>query len=384
ITGEQLWRQVCPATRLEEFHATGSPAACTIASDGQHLYVFFGSYGLLCYDLDGGLKWDKQLGPFQDEFEAASSPVLADGKIILNEDHDVDSFLIAVDAATGKTVWKTDRPGFTRSYSTPVIWEVDGRKQVVVAGALTLMGYDLETGSIVWQVRGLSRMVESTPVIAGGHLIVATWSPGGDESERIAMEPFPEALAAYDSDGDDEIGKDELPPGDVLTRFFRIDLNQNGGLDADEWRKHADIFAAAQNVAIAIRPGGRGDITDTHVAWIHRRGLPTVPSPLAYEGVLYMIKDGGIITALGAATGELLKQGRSGVASNYFASPVAADGKVYLASQTGVVTVLKAGPDWERVSEHDFGEKIMATPVVNDGRIILRTEAALYCFERAD
>ncbi|MBX3440009.1 MAG: PQQ-binding-like beta-propeller repeat protein, partial [Planctomycetaceae bacterium] len=318
-TGEPLWRQVCPATQIEPFHQTGSPAACTVASDGQFLYVFFGSYGLLCYDLDGRLQWEKPLGPFQDEFEAASSPVLADGKIILNEDHDVNSFVMALDAATGNVLWRTDRPGFTRSYSTPVIWEVDGRKQVVVAGALSVMAYDLETGSIVWQVRGLSRMVETTPVIADGRLIVATWSPGGDQTERIAMEPFPEALAAYDKDGDGEIGKDELPEGDVRTRFFRIDLNQNGALDAAEWAKQAAIFDMAQNVAIAIRPGGAGDITDTHVDWIHRRGLPTVSSPLAYEGVLYMVKDGGIVTALDTATGELFKQGRSGVSSNYFA-----------------------------------------------------------------
>ncbi len=381
-SGEQLWRQVCPAKSIESFHGTGSPAAATVASNGEAVFAFFGSYGLLCYDLDGQLLWDKPLGPFQDEFGAASSPVFADGKVILNEDHDVDSFLIAIDAATGKTVWKTERPGFTRSYSTPAVWEVEGRKQVVVAGALALMAYDLDTGSIVWQVRGLSRLVDGTPVIADGHVFIASWSTGGDESSRISMEPFADALQTYDKNGDDRIAKEELTTGPVLARFFRIDLNQDGALDKKEWQSHARVFEQAQNAALAVRAGGRGDITDTHVAWTYRRGLPVVPSPLVYDGVMYLVKDGGMITALDAATGDLLYQGRSGVSSSYYASPIAADGKVYLASRSGVVTVLNAGREWQRLSSHDLGERITATPVVCDGGLYVRTEAALYRFER--
>lgn len=380
-TGEQLWRKVCPTKEIESYHPSGSPAAATVASDGKRLYAFFGSYGLLCYDLEGELQWEKQMGPFQDEFGAASSPILVDGKIILNEDHDINSFLTAIDAATGDTLWKTDRPGFTRSYSTPVIWEVDGEKQIVVAGALVLSGYNLETGSLLWQMRGLSRIVDNTPVIADGNLFVATWSPGGDESERISMEPFEEALATYDKNGDGLIDKDELEEGPVLQRFYRIDLNQNLKLDADEWQKYADVFEQAQNVAVAIRPGGRGDITDTHVLWTHRKGLPTVPSPLVHDGILYMVKDGGILTALDATTGEVIKQIRTGESSPYYASPVLADGKLYLASRSGVLTVFKAGSDLERLSSHDFDSKITATPVVQNNRIYIRTEEALYCYE---
>ncbi|MFM7070849.1 MAG: PQQ-binding-like beta-propeller repeat protein, partial [Planctomycetota bacterium] len=91
-TGRQKWRQVAPATRLEAFHPTGSPAAATVASDGQRVYSFFGSYGLLCYDTAGKLLWSKPIGPFQDEFGSASSPVLAGDRLLLNEDHDVNSF----------------------------------------------------------------------------------------------------------------------------------------------------------------------------------------------------------------------------------------------------------------------------------------------------
>lgn len=381
--GRPLWKKPVPTTDIEPFHPVGSPASSTPACDGRQLYAFFGSYGLLCYDLEGNLLWSKRMGPFQDEFGASSSPVLADGKVFLNEDHDVGSFLIAIDQETGDTVWKVEREGFTRSYSTPVIWQADGTTQIIVAGALQLTAYDAADGTKLWWVNGLSRIVDTTPVQSNGLLYVATWTPGGDESERIAMEPFPKALEQYDADGDGKIGKAELFEGPVLERFFRIDLDQDGKLDEEEWKKHSRVFELARNAALAIEPGGRGDVTETHVKWTYDRGLPTVPSPIVYDGVLYMVKDSGIITSVDAQTGELLKQGRAAGRGNYYASLVAGDGKVYLVAERGELTVLKAGREWEVLTSHDFGERIMATPVLADGRIYIRTENALYCFGKS-
>ena len=136
---------------------------------------------------------------------------------------------------------------------------------MIVAGSLQLTAYDLATGAKVWWVNGLSRIVDSTPVLADGNVYIATWTPGGDQTERISMAPFPQALKQYDKNGDRKIGKGELPAGAVLTRFFRIDLDQDGKLDADEWAKHARVFSLAQNVAMAVKPGGVGDVTGTHV-----------------------------------------------------------------------------------------------------------------------
>ena len=382
-SGEVLWRKVAPLRKLEDFHPTGSPASCTPACDGERVYVFFGSYGLLCYDLDGEMMWSREMGPFQDEFGASSSPVLVDGMVILNEDHDVDSFVTALDAKTGETLWKTEREGFTRSYSTPIVWRGEGRSQILVSGALQLVAYEAQTGRKVWWVDGLSRIVDSTPSIASGLVYLATWTPGGDEGERIDMEPFSEALEKYDRDGDGKIARDELPEGAVLERFFRIDLDQDGKLDADEWKKHARVFELAKNAAMAIRPSGEGDVTDTAVEWVYRRGLPTVPSSVVYDGIMYMVKDSGIVTSLDAKTGQLLKQGRAIGTGNYYASAVAGDGKVWLASESGVVSVLEAGREWRILSSHDFGERIMATPVMKDGVIYLRTDNALYSFTRS-
>ncbi len=380
-SGKVLWKQLAPAKKLESFHPVGSPASCSPACDGKRVYAFFGSFGLLCYDVDVKLLWSKPMGPFQDEFGASSSPVLIDGKIILNEDHDVDSFLIAVDQHTGKTVWRTARDGFTRSYSTPVVWDINGTQQIVVAGALQLAAYGVKDGKKLWWVNGLSRIVDTTPVMANGLLYVASWTPGGDESERISMELFSEAAKNFDKNGDGKIAKGELPAGPVLTRFFRIDLNQDGALDEGEWKKHARVFELAENVVMAVKPGGKGNVTDSHVVWRYRRGLPTVPSPLVYRGMVYMVKSSGIVTSLDASNGRVLKQGRTAGRGNYYASLVAGDGKVYLASERGVVTVLQAGREWDTVSSHDFGERIMATPVLHAGSIYLRTDAALYCFK---
>jgi outer membrane protein assembly factor BamB len=380
-TGTILWKQVAPATTLEAFHAVGSPASSTPACNGSQVFSFFGSYGLLCYDLKGNLLWEHPLGPFQDEFGASSSPVLIDDKVILNEDHDIDSFLIALDQQTGKVIWKTSRIEATRSYSTPVVFDNAGRTEILVAGALRLTAYDPATGRELWWFDGLSRLVDSTPMIVNGQIYFATWTPGGDAEDRIRMEPFSEALKSFDQNGNQEIDKTELPEGSpILERFFRIDLNQNQGLNESEWQKHAQIFERAQNAAAAILPGTTGPLPEQNVLWQYHRSLPTVPSSVVYDGVLYMVKDSGIITSLDAATGELLKQGRATGRGNYYASLLAGDGKVYLISESGVITILKAGRDWSVLNSFDFKERIMATPVVADGQMLIRTDTAVYAY----
>jgi outer membrane protein assembly factor BamB len=383
VSGKLRWKKVVPAREIEKVHLVGSPASSSPACNGKQVFSFFGSYGVLCYDLDGELLWERKMGPFQDEFGASSSPILAEGMLILNEDHDIHSFLIAIDQETGQTVWKTPRPDVTRSYSTPVIWDDGDSKQVVVAGALQLAGYDLVTGRKRWWVNSLSRIVDPTPNVYDGLIYIATWTPGGDQTERIAMEPFSEALANMDKNQDGQIGKSELPEGSpVVPRFFRVDLDQDEKLNKLEWDRHASVFARAQNVALAVQPGGEGDVTKKNVKWVFHRSLPTVPSSVVYEGVLYMVKNGGIITSLDASDGKLLKQGRARGPGNYYASLVAGDGKVYLVSERGVVTVLRAGRQWDILSSHDFGERVMATPVAAGGQLFIRTDEALYCFSK--
>ena len=376
--GHVLWKQAVGVDKLEKVHPEGSPAAASCASDGRRVYSFFGSYGLVCYDLAGTPVWTKKLGPFRDEFGAASSPILLDGKLIVNEDHDLDSFILALKADTGDVAWQTPRDGFTRSYATPVVWTVGSRPQIVVAGTLQLMAYDPADGRPLWSLDGFARIVNTTPTLADGLLYVCTWSPGGDSDARIGMEPWDTALAMWDKNQDRKLQNAELPAGEVRTRFFRIDLNGDQALDETEWGKYARLFELAENTLVALKPSSSGGPPE--IVWQYRRGLPYVPSPLVYRGQVFLIKDGGVATVLDGATGKLVKQARGRGEGNHYASPVGGDGKIYTASGGGVVTVFAAGGKAQILSSRDFGERIAATPVLADGRVYLRTTKALYCF----
>jgi outer membrane protein assembly factor BamB len=383
-TGELRWRQVVPTKKFEPVHATGSTATSSPACNGRQVFVFFGSYGLLCYDLEGRLLWERKLGPFQDEFGAASSPILVDDKVILNEDHDINSFMIALDQKNGDVQWKVERNEATRSYSTPFVLERNGKKQILIAGSLQLAAYDPATGEKLWWYNGISRIVDSTPVIHNGTIYVATWTPGGDPGERISMEAFGETLVKFDKNADKMISEEELPKDSpVLDRFFRIDLNQNKQLEEDEWKRHAVVFERAQNVAVALEPGSQGPLTPQYVRWTYTRGLPTVPSSVVFDGVLTMVKDSGIVTILDIADGKLLHQLRAEGRGNYYASLIAGDGKVYLTSESGVMTILESGKSGKILASHDFGERIMASPVVSAGVMYIRTEAGLYAYGKS-
>ena len=135
---------------------------------------------------------------------------------------------------------------------------------------------------------------------------------------------------------------------------------------------------------MAIRPGGRGDITDSHVLWTHTKGIPRNPSPLLYEGRLYLIRDGGVVTCLEAASGKLLAQARLPGRGKYFSSAVAGDGKVYCVSDRGELSVFSADADCRVLSSAEFGEDVYASLAIADGRIYIRTTKTLYCFGLKD
>src|SRR6185369_4416086 len=168
---------------------------------------------------------------------------------------------------------------------------------------------------------------------------------------------------------------------EVLDRFFRMDLDQDGKLNQQEWERYAAIFSRAQNAMLALKPTGRGALPESALSWKHSRGIPYVSTPLLDRGVLWMVKDGGIVTKLDAASGRMLQEERVPGIGNYFASPVAGDGKVYFASEQGVVSVVANTADWRLISSHEFQEKIYATPVIERDRIYIRSEQALYCFQ---
>lgn len=379
-SGRLLWRNPLVPEQIEQTHPIGSPATATVACAGQRLFVFFGSAGLFCYDLEGHKLWEQRLGPFRDEYGAGSSPIVFEGKVILNQDHDIDSFVAAFDCVTGRVLWKIPRPDAVRSYSTPVVWTQDGRPEIIVAGALQLNAYDPTTGERLWWVNGLARIVIPTPVTSGPMIYMASWSPGGDPGRRLVLDPWSTALSKWDKNHDGKLAKAEIDDQEVLDRFNRMDLDQDGFLDQQEWEHHAEFFRRAQNAVLAIKPSGRGELGESTVTWKHGRGVPYVATPVLDHGILWMVKDGGIVTKLDALSGRLLQEERVAGFGNYFASPVSGDGKVYFASESGTVSVVAAEPDWRMISSHDFHEKIYATPALDRDRLYLRSEQALYCF----
>lgn len=378
-SGKVLWEVESPITQLEKIHGIGSLAQPSPATDGKLVVSFFGSSGLTCLDRDGKLQWRIPMGPFNNDFGAGNSPILVGDLVILCQDHDTDSFLMAIDKHTGKTVWKTDRGEFPRNYCTPVLWKNEGKSQLVVAGTLRVVGYDLATGREAWTVRGISRTVCMSPVVGDdGNLYVAGWSAGGDAGELIRLPPWEEAVK-QDANKNGKLDEAEVPKGDVKQRFSQIDRSNDDAIDQNEYEFFRMLFEKSRNLVMAIKPGATGESTDSHVLWTQEKFVPFCASPLYVNGLVFTVKDGGIVNAIDARTGKVLKSGRLPKSDEYYASPVTGDGKVYFANQPGQVTVVSAEGQWKAVHSADFEEEIYATPALVDGRIYLRTSGHLYC-----
>lgn len=380
-TGKVVWEREAKYQVLEPIHNIGSHAQCTPAATADHVVSFFGSSGLYCYSTTGELQWHVPMGPFQDDFGAASSPVIVEDRVVVGQDHDTGSFLAVYDLKSGKPLWRTDRSEFSRNFGSPVVWTVNGKRQIVVAGTLRVCGYDWETGKEIWTVRGLSRVVCMTPVIGPDNtLIVAGWSAGGEPGERLSLPPFESAAQQFDADRSGSFEKSEITEGPLQPRFTQCDRNKDGKITRAEYDEFQMLFDQSQNVVLAIQPGAQGDATDTHTRWRFPRFVPFCSSPLYHQDRVFLIKDGGIFTCLDAATGVAKKTGRIPATGSYYASPVVVNDKIYLLSEKGQLTVVSAADSWEVLHSADFNEPGYATPAIADGRLYLRTGETLYCF----
>ena len=379
-TGKILWRREAPRPRIERYQKTNSPASPTAATDGKNVFIFFADYGLLSYTKDGAERWRAPLGPFNNVNGHGSSPIVYKDLVILVCDQDAGSFLVALDKDSGKERWRVDRSEVTRSYVTPVVLTPKtGPDELIVPGAYQVTGYNAATGEKLWWVRGFSWQPKSVPVIADGVIYVHGWEGGGEAEAPTETPTWAEALALYDANKDGRIVQDEIDPK-MQKSFYLLDLDSKGYLVPRDWEFYR-ARRAARNTLLAIRHGGRGDLTSTAVVWRMQKFLPNVPSPLVHGGVVYLVKDGGIFSSVDAKTGEILKQGRlAGALDTYYSSPVVAAGKIYLFSQSGVGTVLKAGAQWEPLAVNDMDEPVFATPAFLDDRMYVRTRGALYCF----
>ncbi len=380
--GRQLWKRPVPATKLEEFHSTeGSPAASSCATDGNRVVSYFGSFGLICHDLAGYELWRHPLPLAETSggFGTGCSPTLAGGLVLVNRDMTKVCSLLAVDLKTGKLAWQTARPDVRQSFGSAMVWKHDGMEEIVMSGSLKLKGYDLKTGVERWSLSGMPSFTCTTPVAGDGFLFFAGWAPGKGDNP---LPSFEQMAANMDRNKDGAITPDEVK-GTPMESFFRAqDLNGDGKLTAEDVEGMKKMMASGENVLVAVRPGGKGELDGSHVAWKQTRGLPYVPCPLYYHGRVYLVKDGGMVSCFDAKTGTVAyQQERLNALGNYYASPVAANDHIIVASLDGKVTVFAAGGDAPKILHQvDFKERIAATPALAGNNLYLRTPTTLYAF----
>jgi outer membrane protein assembly factor BamB len=379
ITGQVQWRRTIRAAKREYQNGLNHRAAPTAVTDGNSIFVFFADFGLVAYDFAGKQRWQLQLGPFNSQHGVAGSPIYAEGKVILVCDQDTDAYIIAVNADSGKIAWKTPRE-VINGYSSPVVYHPShGPVQVIAAGSYQLTSYSLVNGEPLWFVRGLTCQPKSAPIVAGDIVYFNGWTVGNDDGEQVELPPFAEAIAAADANHDGKLSQAELPQAWQPTGSWRaIDLDRDGLLNEREW-EFFRARRASHNGLFAVKLGGSGDVTATHVLWRFEKSLPDVPTPLIYNDVVFLVRSGGIATSLDARTGKVLKQARlKGALEDYYSSPIGVDGKIYIASEHGKVVVLRATGDWEILAINDFDSDIYATPAVSGGQMYIRTQNAMY------
>src|SRR5262245_14985449 len=383
--GKEAWRKEAPAKKIEAYYkGEGNPAASTPATDGERIVSYFGSCGLFCYDLSGKELWRHEMptAVTAGDFGSGVSPILADGLVILVRDETKEPKIIALDAESGTLKWEKKRRSVT-SYSTPVVWDNAGTKQLVAAGHGQLIGYDLKTGDEKWSVAGMPSGCCTSPTVADSTLFFAGWSPGGPDDKEFQLPPFATILKDGDTDKDGVLSKEEAQKTFVKDLFDAVDANMDGKITKEEWDAVLKFMAEGKNSAFAVKAGGKGDVTKSHVLWQKTKGLPYVASAIAYRGQLVMVKDGGLVTAYDAKTGKEIYLQERVAPGRYYASPVAANGHIYLTSlDDGTVTVIKAGGNEPEVVAKNpkLGERTSATPAIADDTIYIRTEKHLYAF----
>ena len=326
-TGKIVWQRVAfegePGNKR---HIKSTYASASPATDGRIVVAWFGSQGVYAFDVNGTPLWKVDLGRVDIgaydipsyEWGPASSPIIWNGLVLLQCDTQADSFVLALDAATGKVLWKTDREELP-SWGTPTVVTVGERAELVTNAAKFIRAYDVRTGQELWRLGGSSKITAPTPIFANGLIIIAS----GRRPER-------------------------------------------------------PIFA--------VRPDARGDVTlekdrtsSSAVAWSKTARGPYMPTPLAYDGILYSLNNDGIFDAYELESGkEIYRQRLDPIGSGFSASPVAADGRLYLSNEDGEMLVIAAGRQYRRIATNTMGEPLMATPALSDSVMYVRSASTLF------
>ena len=330
-SGKVVWERVAhEGEPLNKRHIKSTYASATPATDGRIVVAFFGSQGIHAFDVNGTPLWKVDIGRLDIgaydiptfEWGPASSPIIWNDLVIVQCDTQADSFVLALNAATGRVVWKTDRDELP-SWGTPTVVSTASGPELLTNGAKFVRGYDPRTGQELWRVGGSSKITAPTPILADGLFVIAS----GRAPER---------------------------PIFVVRPGSRGDLTPKTN--------------EAKGTGLAWSKTGRG---------------PYMPTPLAYKGILYVLNNSGLFDAYEVTSGtEIYRQRLPDVGNGFSASPVAADDKIYLSTEDGDIIVVSAGPKFEHVATNKMGELLMATPALSNGVMYVRTVSSLFAIGR--
>jgi outer membrane protein assembly factor BamB len=392
--GRILWERALAVETLETTQEQNSPASPSPTTDGERVIAYFGSFGLVAYDLAGRELWRRALPVPKNTFGSAASPVIAGGKLVFVQDANEGSFLEALDPGTGASLWRVDRARFQSGWSTPGVWTRDGSDELMVLGVGWLNAYDLASGAERWSYPGLTDEPITTPITGEGLVFATSYNLKTNE-DAMLLWSYARVLEEHDGDGDGAIDLAEMKantsvlsrpdadgegdhPLSIFQRF--LDVDRDGRITATEYEKLEGWVNSWEhlNGVVALRPGTPE--RPAELAWHFPRGVPECPSPLYLDGRLYMVMNGGTVTCLAAASGKLLFQDRLPARGPYYASLVGGDGKVYAASARGEVTVFAVKDELEVLSHVDLDERLMATPALADGTVYVRTQTKLRAF----
>jgi outer membrane protein assembly factor BamB len=323
--GEILWkRPIAGGNNMQRKQNMSSPSPVT---DGRTVWVMTGVGVLKAFDFKGGELWKRDIqqdyGQFGLNWGYASSPLLHEGALYVQVLHgmktDDPSYILKIDAGSGKTIWRVERPTDAirespDSYTTPLLVRSGNTTEIVISGGDVVTGHDPASGKELWRARGLN--------------------PKNNPFNRIIASP--------------------VAVGNLV------------------------IACTRENPMLAIRTGGRGDVTDTHIAWTFEKGGPDVPTPVSDGTLLYIVNDRGVVHALDVKSGNVVYGPERIRPGTYSASPVLADGRIYITSEEGVTTVFAAGQKFQVLSENAVDEYVLSSVAVSNGQIFLRTDKHLY------
>ena len=332
--GKVIWKQTAAEQKPTiPIHGSNTYATETPVTDGERVYAYFGMTGVFCYDFSGKQLWKADLGSYTMTmgYGTGSSPVLADGRLFIQCDNEQKSFLAALDAKTGKELWRTPRSERT-GWSTPLVWKTKDRTEIVCLGTPKVRAYDPATGKQLWELGGMNGQPHASMVANGDMLFVGT---GGS-------------------------------PG------FGGGFGGGGGA------------SGGTKPLFAVKAGASGDISksDDAVAWHLTQGGPSMASPLLYEGHIYVLDQrGGLLSCHDAKTGKQVYRERLSGGRGFTASPWAGNGKLFCLDDGGQTFVIQAGPEFKLLGKNSIGEMCWSSPAMAGGALFLRTVDYLYCIK---